>query len=375
MLKIFQTGDNHIGLKYANHAKKDQLIAARMHAFADMVTIANSEHCDLFVITGDLFENTYSIPKRDVQTLLDMLSGFHGTVVVLPGNHDYYEDNAKIWQHFQDVAAEKDNIMLLTEYRPYALTVDGNPVVLYPAHCTSLHSEAGKNNLDWIKKESITADATYRIGIAHGAVQGETIDREGQYFLMTRQELESIPVDVWLIGHTHVPFPSNLTEDFTPCERILNAGTHVQTDVSCNTEGVCFIIAIDEQKKIRAKKVTSGKLRFYRKTIPLKADAMEAILDRALADIGDNSVVDLTLTGAVTAEEYDNRSAIISQKISRFLESTYNDSALSKLISKELIDAEFAETSLSGRLLTALLDDPKEAQLAYELLQSLKEGK
>lgn len=375
MLKIFQTGDNHIGLKYANHERKEQLIAARIQAFADMVKIANDEHCDLFVITGDLFENTYSIPKRDVQKLLNMLSDFRGTVVVLPGNHDFYDDTAKVWQYFQDVAAEKDNIMLLTEYRPYPLTIGEEDVVLYPAHCTSLHSETGKNNLDWIKAEHINADATYRIGIAHGAVQGETIDREGQYFLMTRQELESIPVDVWLIGHTHVPFPDDLTDDFAPCERILNAGTHVQTDVSCNTEGLCFIITIDEQKKLRAKKVTSGKLRFYRKTIALKAGEMEPILDNALADMGDNSVVELTLTGAVTADEYDNRFAIITQKLSRFLESRCDDNALSKLISKELIDAEFAETSLSGRLLTALLDDPKEAQLAYELLQSLKEGK
>ena len=57
------------------------------------------------------------------------------------------------------------------------------------------------------------------------------------------------------------------------------------------------------------------------------------------------------------------------------MESSYDDYGLSKLISKELIDAEFPETSFSAGLLTALLDEPKEAQLAYELLKSLKEGK
>ena len=44
-------------------------------------------------------------------------------------------------------------------------------------------------------------------------------------------------------------------------------------------------------------------------------------------------------------------------------------------ISKELIESEFPETSFSAGLLTSLLDEPKEAQLAYELLKSLKEGK
>ena len=35
--------------------------------------------------------------------------------------------------------------------------------------------------------------------------------------------------------------------------KIFNAGTHVQTDVSCNTEGQCFIIEISDKKEIHAK--------------------------------------------------------------------------------------------------------------------------
>ncbi len=86
-------------------------------------------------------------------------------------------------------------------------------------------------------------------------------------------------------------------------------------------------------------------------------------------------MVDLILSGAVTIDEYDSRASVLEEKLSRFIEGTYSDSSLSKLISKELIDSEFAETSFSGNLLTALLDEPKEAQLAYELLKALKGGK
>lgn len=304
-----------------------------------------------------------------------MLSAFRGTVVVLPGNHDYYDREGKLWQSFRDAMAPYDNILLLTDYRPYPLRVNDEEAVLYPAHCTSLHSAPGENNLGWIKEESIPNDGAYHIGIAHGAVDGETIDKEGRYFLMKRDELEAIPVDVWLIGHTHAPFPRNLTESFAPAGRIFNAGTHVQTDVSCNTEGQCFIVTIDEAKAVQAKKYVSGTLRFYRGNVVLRAGEMEAILSRELADISDKSVVDLILSGTVTAEEYENRHAVIERVLSRFVEGTYDDYALSKLISKELIDAEFPETSFSAGFLTALLDEPKEAQLAYELLASLKEGK
>ena len=375
MLRIFVTGDNHIGLKYASHEQAAILASSRIAAFEGMVKTANQENCALFAITGDLFENTYSVSKRDIKTLLDALSCFNGTVVVLPGNHDYYDKDVKVWQYFKDVMASYDNIMLLTDYRPYEIDVNGEDVILYPALCTSLHSAPGQNNLGWIKEMTIDNDSAYHIGIAHGAVEGETIDNEGQYFLMKRSELESIPVDAWLIGHTHVPFPRNLTETYSATERIFNAGTHVQTDLSCNTEGLCFVVEISDSKSVRAKKVSSGNLRFYRKHISVTAGEMENIINRELADIKDNSVVDVILTGAVTIEEYEQRHKVIEGALARFIEGTYNDYSLNKLISKALIESEFPETSFSAGLLNPLLEEPKEAQLAYELLKSLKEGK
>lgn len=375
MLKIFVTGDNHIGLKYASHEQSEILVQSRITAFEHMVEAADQEECDLFVITGDLFESTSGIAEKTIRTLLEILSRFSGTVVVLPGNHDYYDSQAKVWQSFKKDVSEYDNIMLLTEFRPYELFVREDRVVLYPALCTTLHSDPGKNNLDWIKQTKMTDDGAYHIGIAHGAVEGETIDREGQYFLMTRSELESIPVDLWLIGHTHVPFPRNLTDTFTPCEKILNAGTHVQTDVSCVTEGQCFVVEITEERKVLAKKFISGNLRFYRKRIQVSPGEMERILERELAEIQDLSVVDLILTGMVDQEEYEQRTQIVESALAPFVEGTYNDSGLSKQITKELIDAEFVETSFSAGLLTALLSEPKEAQLIYEMLKSMKGGK
>lgn len=375
MMRIFVTGDNHIGLKYSGHEQASILASSRVAAFGGMVECANQEQCALFIITGDLFENTYGISQRDIKALLDMLSSFKGTVVILPGNHDYYDKDVKVWKDFRNLMEAYDNIMLLTDYRPYKITVDDQKVVLYPAHCTSKHSAPGQNNLGWIKDVDVSTDGAYHIGIAHGAVEGETIDKEGQYFLMKRDELESIPVDVWLLGHTHVPFPRNLTEEFAACEKIFNAGTHVQTDVTCNTEGQCFVVEIGDNKEIHAKKIVSGNLRFYRKNITLVAGEMETTLARELANIADNSVVDLILNGAVTEEEYEERAKIVQTELSRFIEGTYDDYGLSRLISKEIVESEFPETSLSAKLLSALLNEPKEAQLAYELLKSLKEGK
>ena len=372
MLKIFMTGDNHIGLKYAGHERAAQLVEARISAFDRMVDAANGEDCSLFVITGDLFDSE-NVSEKEMTRVLEALEKFRGTVVVLPGNHDYFDENSKLWKRFSKLSERMDRILLLSEMRPYELPLMDERVVLYPALCTSEHSK--ENNLGWMTSDKFVNDGVYRIGIAHGAVEGETIDNEGQYYLMKRSELERIPVDVWLIGHTHVPFPKNLkTDEYTAGERIFNAGTHVQKDVHNNTEGCCFLIKIDDTHKVSAKKFISGGLRFYREEVFVKAGEMEETLLRKTKDFDDHSVVELTVSGAVTAEEFETQGEIVQKVLERFLESKSHLHGLTKLITEELIDAEFPETSFSANFLKDLLDEPKEAQLAYDLIKSFKGG-
>ena len=263
--------------------------------------------------------------------------------------------------------------MLLTSYEPKAISVNDQDVVLYPAFCTERHSRPGENNLDWIKRETIIPDRQiYRIGLAHGAIEGVSIDQEGEYFLMSPAELEQIPMDVWLIGHTHVPYPRDLKETPQEAGKIFNAGSHVQNDVNTNTEGLCFIIEIGDDKKIQAKKFVSGNIRFWRKSVTVTAGNMKEDLIRNVQDIGKDSVVELILSGAVKDEEYKNRASIINGVLDGFIEGEYNDFEMSRLITADLIDSEYPETSIASGLLKSLLDNPREAQLAYDLLKEMK---
>ena len=376
MLKIFLTADNHIGLKYAGHEQSAVLAQRRTDAFTGMVQYANAAGCGLFLIAGDLFENTGTVAQRDVARVVEILSGFDGIAAILPGNHDYFDRDSRLWQTLLSLCAEQDNILLLTEARPYPVMVGETEVILYPAPCFSAHSQENENNLGWMHEANIPSDSIYRIGIAHGSLSGETIDREGIYYPMTPQELHGLSMDLWCIGHTHVPFPAGLpaAPTLTP-QRIFNPGTHVQTDVSCSTEGLCFLLELDEAKNVFAAAVPFGNLRFVRRTVSLDGTDMRSALHRSLSDIDDNTAVDLILTGSVEAEDYRRRAEITESELARFLEGRYSDHALSRRISAQLIDAEFPETSFSAQLLHALLDNPKEAQLAYELLCTLKEEK
>lgn len=49
-----------------------------------MIETAEKEQCEFFVITGDLFDNTYAITKKDVKRVVEILAGFNQNVLVLP---------------------------------------------------------------------------------------------------------------------------------------------------------------------------------------------------------------------------------------------------------------------------------------------------
>ena len=240
MIKIFHTADVHIGKKYDRYPDiREKLIESRFECLKRAVRKADEESCDFFVIAGDLFDRVNGIAVNDVKKVVGILADFGGTVIVMPGNHDYYNEEVKVWRDFKDVLAKTaSNIVLMAEMKEYSFTANGECVYFYPALCQSKHSE--ENGLGWIKERTMDERA-YHIGIAHGSVDKYSPDFNKEYYPMTEKELTNIPVDAWLLGHTHVPFPNDLREDKdTEGYALFNPGTIEQTDFSNNTEGFCF---------------------------------------------------------------------------------------------------------------------------------------
>lgn len=377
MFKIFVTGDNHIGKKYDRYPDvKEQLIQSRFDCMRDMVNQAGKEGCGLFVVTGDLFDNINTIKIGDVNQVVDILRGFSGTVLILPGNHDYYTGEEKVWTDFEKALSNCDhNITILNEFRKYSFEVGEDNIVVYPAFCQSKHSK--ENNLKWIKESEIQSDFTFNIGIAHGAIQGITPDMKEEYFLMTERELLDIPVDAWLIGHTHIQYPMIKENEEKSGYKIFNAGTHEQTDLHNNTEGCCFIITIDKinEKKVTVHKYVSGKINYYDLSINVSPDSENALrvsLESTVNGISENSVIRTRISGTVKQSEYEVKELIYKETLGRFLTYEFEDNELSEEITVENIRKEFSELSFAAQFMEQLIDNPVELQMAYELLQKCK---
>lgn len=376
MIKIFVTGDNHFGKKYDRYPEiRDRLVDNRFVCFEKMVEKAEQEGCDIFAVTGDLFDNCSSIRKSDVERVVRILAGFAGRVLVLPGNHDYYTGEEKVWKDFDDALRTCDNnIIRLDRFEPYPIEIAEETVVIYPAFCRSKHSR--ENNLGWIKKMSVLKSGQINVGIAHGAIEGVTPDMQKEYFLMTEPELQAIPMDVWLVGHTHIPYPGGLSEDEEiGGYRIFNAGTHAQTDLHNNTRGYGFIISVDKQgdkAQVSAKKYQSGTIFFYDIAVRVSSaegDSLEALLQEKLDPLEAESVVRLTVAGSVFSEEYSRRRELYKKYCDRFLSWELQDDELHEEITLDRVREEFAESSFAAKLMEALQGDQTELQMAYELLQ------
>ncbi len=376
MIRIFVTGDNHIGKKYDGYPEiRTVLVQNRLDCLKDMVRHAEEEGCELFVVTGDLFDSVRTVSVQDVRTTAEILKHFDGNVLILPGNHDYYTGEEKVWKDFQNALGSGSNVLLLTEMRPVTLEAGGEELVIYPAYCQSKHSK--ENNLGWIRAISMPEEQ-FHIGIAHGAIQGITPDMNGEYFLMTERELNAIPVDAWLIGHTHIPFPKLAEDTDTEGYKIFNAGTHQQTDYHNNTEGYGFVLTLsrrDGKKTVAAHSRRSGKIRFYDLAVEVRpGEKLADAIDRVVGQLQDASVVRITISGTVPEEDYENRGEIYKAALSRFL--TYEgpiDHELSELITEERIKAEFAEIGFAAELLCRLTEEPKEVQMAYALLKKYQD--
>ena len=361
MLKIFHTADIHIGLKFFGRdyspELKEELINERYKCLERMVHAANENNCDLFVIAGDLFDSG-KLNKKEIKQTAEILNKFEGYIIILPGNHDFYnEDDDKIWITLKDF--KKDNLLLLEKTIPYELSVSDHKVRIYPGPCQSKHSKS--NMIGWIN--NIEKDFI-NIGIAHGAVEGFSPDNEDKYFLMTTEEFQNIGMDLWLLGHSHIQIPNKPGEQplfFMP-------SVPEPDGFNCRHEGFAFIIELD--KKITYKIIKTGGFRFL--TLNKEVNCLDDLqdLETEINSLPENTLLKLNLSGYLNSEEMNSIKNFQSKLKVKYCELN-NDIVLN--IDKKFIIQNYAEDSLPFMLLLNLTqNDPDTINLAYELLEESK---
>jgi DNA repair protein SbcD/Mre11 len=367
-LKIFLTGDLHIGMKFNNYPEylRNLLVEARFDVLKRTIRTANEENCNIFALAGDLFDSI-KISNKDIDRVIKILSDFSGEcVLVMPGNHDYDNGMVDLWKRFKDNLTDK--IVLLNGDKPYSLKDYSLNAAAYPAYCGSKHSD--NNKLDWISALKEYDDAAFHIGLAHGSLQGLSPDMEGNYFPMTEKELLDIPMDVWLLGHTHISYPFN---DNTVSEKIFNAGTPEPDGFDCKHSGNAWLINMDDNKTIRGTRIETGKYKFYDVNRDVYDEkSFQNIKQEFLSKNPENNLLRLNLKGRISEDLFNSRHEFYEEMEKSLAYFKINDSNLGIKISKDDIKKEFTEGSFPYKLLNQVSDDVEALQIAYEIIREVQ---
>jgi len=370
-IKIFHTADLHLGMRFAGYPDvQDELINARYETLENMVELANRENCTLFVMAGDLFDRT-TLNVKDISRAARSLNKFEGElVIVLPGNHDYYTHDSKLWNEFSKHAG--DRILILKNPDIYDLNKYHLKIKIYAAPCSAKHSS--ENMIKWVNSHKSSEDDLIKIGLAHGSLEGVSPDFDKTYYPMTRKELESSGLDLWLLGHTHLPWPENPDKN----SRILIPGTPEPDGFDCNHKGSAFIIDLESSSDMEVQKVSTGKYRFSINQVLLNDDNDITSMKRKYTDDEfSNVVLRLILKGRLRKEELDRiEKAIDLINDNVLLLQTVKDE-LHESITSDLINSKFTENSFPHQLLSSLLEEKEEIsfkslQKAYDLIREVR---
>jgi calcineurin-like phosphoesterase family protein len=367
-IRILHTADNHIGLKFNNYGgtvAQSALVQERFDALKNVMQTSNDKDAHFLVVAGDLFDDL-KVTQKDIKAVVEILKKSKAEVLVLPGNHDYYDGKEnKLWKAFSDFA-ENTNLKLLLNATPYETEVDGTPVCFYPAPCGSKHHEG--HVIGWVG-DVAKAPNTIHIGLAHGNVEGMGVDDTDRYFNMSEGDLRAAGVDFWLLGHIHVPYPPTTAVGnplyFMPA-------THTPESVKRKIPGFAWFIEVNEQKQLRYEQITTGNLRFSRQILSFgRTYTLSDFQQQELGWRNAQLILDLKLSGSLSQDELSELQKQIKSLSDHYLYIDC-DNQVGVAVDTAFIQNTFAEGTSAYQWLTAISEEPDSdlaLQLAFSIIQ------
>ncbi|GIW05316.1 MAG: hypothetical protein KatS3mg060_0121 [Dehalococcoidia bacterium] len=151
-VRVLHTSDIHLGSDYSPELAKQALRA--------VVEAARSIRVDVLLLVGDVFDHN-RVSDATVQFALDELARFAGPAVILPGNHDCYDERSVYHRpHFR---ARPPNVHLITSEENPALHFEDLDIELWGRPVVDHHP-----GFRPLRAAPPRARARWRIVLAHG---------------------------------------------------------------------------------------------------------------------------------------------------------------------------------------------------------------
>ena len=372
-IKIIHTADNHIGISYNTVSQaKAELVKERVDALKRIVDEGNNEKANYLVIAGDLFD-VAKLNKAKTNEVLKIIKTFKEKVIIIPGNHDFFIDEPNsLWHYFKE-NVDPDKILVLDQYEVIIDSIGDQEVRFYPAACRTLHSD--QNMIGWVASEEKLSNAIH-IGIAHGNVVGLGRDEDGKYFNMSENELKAAGVDLWLLGHIHVPYPTQEIVNDNPS--YFMCGTHMPDSWKSTNIGNAWVIEISQDKQVKAKRFQPSKFSYKVIEADLRSLVdIDALKNQLTTCDKKNTAVRLSLKGILVEHEQE----LLNDFIKECGESTTgfihfeNNIFIKRKIDQNAINNKFSAGSLPHTLLTELLNEDPDGMSTQKAFEAVLKNK
>ncbi|MBR5528001.1 MAG: metallophosphoesterase [Clostridia bacterium] len=191
MLKIFHTADVHLDAPFSlsDPLEAEKRRTGLRSTFCSMIHAARRMEADVFLISGDLFEDSFATKDTAATVLREIESFPDCQFFIIPGNHDPYSENSPY-----ALLSWPENVHIFTEQSPSYFELPEKNARIYGHAYTSKEIPDGLFSGFHVEDES-----KINILLAHGFVN---IPQSSCNVLM-KGDIENSGFDYIALGHVH----------------------------------------------------------------------------------------------------------------------------------------------------------------------------
>jgi hypothetical protein len=198
ILKLLHTADWQIGKQYGQFDADDAalLADARFTVVERLAQLAVVQDVDAVLVAGDVFD-AQGVADKTIHRLFNCIAAFSGPWVLIPGNHDAGLAES-VWTRAARLNAVPPNAHICL--RPEPLLFASLRLAVLPAPLTQRHTH--DDLTDWFAAAQVPA-GLFRVGLAHGSVQGILADGIDSSNPIAAARAEKAGLDYLALGDWH----------------------------------------------------------------------------------------------------------------------------------------------------------------------------
>lgn len=301
MIKFLHTADWQIGKQFGQFEGDDavSLADARFTAVQRLAEIAAGRSVDFVLVAGDVFD-AQGVSDKTIYKLFNCLSGFKRPWIIIPGNHDAGLSES-VWTRAGRLNAIPPNVHVCLQPKP--LNLDSLDVIVLPAPLTQRNTYTDLT--EWFVSAE-TPPSMYRIGLAHGSVQGILADDIDSSNPIAMDRAQQGRLDYLALGDWHG------TKQID--SRTWYSGTSETDRFKANVSGQVLLVEISQPGALPSvTPLVTGQYCWLNEAVTLQIPSDIDLLIERLSRLTENQVVQLKLSGQTDLAAYRRLSEAMGQ--------------------------------------------------------------